>query len=410
MSDASKPRPARSWIRLLISVVACVLILGASVAVMVIINRTEPTARQIEATRKSAALVEAITVQRGAYSPRVVVLGTVEPANEIILSPQVRGQIVEVSPKFVPGGMVRKGDLLLRIDPADFDNAVLSSESELQQVEALLEIEQGRQSLAKKELALLGETIDDANRSLVLREPQINSILAQINGAKADLESAKLDLERTSVKAPFDAQILSRSVNVGSQIAPGDALAELVGIEEYWIMATAPVRSLYWLQFPELDGEGSSVTLRNSDTWPPGAERYAKLSGMIGTLDEQTRLARVLISVKDPLARTTDGPPLILETLVETDIEGRPIENVVRLSRDYVHDGDTVWVIKDDKLQIRKVGIVFRDAQFAYIQDGLDSGEQVVTTNLATVAEGVGLRKVNASAQQSENSSGEAVD
>ena len=95
--------------------------------------------------------------------------------------------------------MVRKGDLLLRIDPADFENALSIRESELQQAQASLEIEEGRQSLAKEELALLKETIDETNRALVLREPQFASIQAQVSAAEAAVERAKLDLERSRV-------------------------------------------------------------------------------------------------------------------------------------------------------------------------------------------------------------------
>ena len=375
-----------------------------------VINRTQPTAQQIEATRKSAALVETVTVERGTYAPRLVVLGSVEPAREIVLSPRVSGQVLEISPSFVPGGMVKKGDLLLRIDPADFDSVLAERKSELQQAEAALEIEQGRQTLAKKELELLADTIQETNRSLVLREPQIKSIRAQVDAASALVARAELDIKRTNITAPFDSQILSRSVNVGSQVALGDELAQLVGIEEYWVIATVPVRSLHWVQFTEADGQGSTVTLHSPNTWLPGAERHATVSRMIGALDEQTRLARVVMTVKDPLARNTDGPPLILDTLLEAHIQGRPIEDVVRLSRNHVHERDTVWVMKDGKLEIRETEIIFRDASNAYIRNGLEDGEEVVTTTLATVANGIGLRKVNDSGPPSDSSNTEAAD
>ena len=410
MNEVPKQSPRRSWLRTVGTAVACLGILAASAAAIVVINRTEPTAQQVNATRKSAALVETVTAERGTYSPRLVVLGTVEPAREVVLSPRVSGQVLELSPKFVPGGMVRAGDLLLRVDPADFQNALAESESELQQAQASLEIEQGRQTLAKKELALLEGTIDQTNRALVLRQPQIESVRAQVAAAEASVQRAQLDLARTNITAPFDAQILSRSVNVGSQVAPGDELAQLVGVDEYWIMASVPVRSVHWLQFPAADGRGSPVTLRNPDSWPPGAKRHASVTRMIGTLDQQTRLARVLITVDDPLARRTDGPPLILDTLIETHIEGRPIDKVVRLSRAYVREGDTVWVMNDGKLEIREAEIVFRDAEHAYIQEGVRDGEQVVTTTLATVAEGVGLRKAGDATEPVDRSNSEAAE
>lgn len=398
MSDAPKSQFVWKLLGILGTVVACAAILGAAVVTVIVINKTEPVAEKLEATRKSAALVETITVERGTYSPTIVVLGTVQAAQEIVLSPRISGQVVSLSPKFVPGGMVKAKDFLLRIDDADFENALFVRQSELQQAEASLEIERGRQSLAKKELALLEGTIDEANRALVLREPQVESIEAEVNAAKASVERAKLDLERTNIHAPFDAQILSRSVNVGSQVAPGDELAQLVGVDEYWIMASVPVRSLQWIQFPELDGRSSLVTLRNPDTWPKGVERYASVSRMIGSLDQQTRLARVLIVVADPLALKSDVPPLILDTLIETHIEGRPIENVVKLKRNYVHERDTVWVMKEGKLDIRETNVVFRDAEYAFIDSGLESGDEVVTTTLATVASGIGLKKIESPA------------
>lgn len=398
MNDASSSKVP--WLRILGSIVACVAIVAASVVAIVVINRTEPTAQQIDATRKSAALVETFMVQRGTYSPQLEVLGSVEPAREVVLGPRVEGQVMRISEKLEPGGRVRQGDLLVELDPADFANALSIRESELEQAEASLEIERGRQTLAKKELALLEGTIDEANRALVLREPQIASILAQVNAAQAAIERAQLNLERTKIDAPFDAQVLDVSVNVGSQVRPGDALARLVGVEKYWVIATVPQRNLQWVQLPDPDGlsGGAAVTLRDADSWGPGIQRYGRVTRLIGALDQQTRLARILITVDDPLGQRTGAPALILGALLKTTIEGRPIEDVVRLPREHVHQGDTVWVMKDEKLDVREAEVIFRDARFAYVRSGLETGEEVVTTTLATVADGIGLRKIDQAA------------
>ncbi len=387
---------SRKVLKTVLTVLVCLAIFATAAGALALIYTTEPEAERAGATRRSAALVETVTARRGSYRPRMAVLGRVEPAQDIILSPRVSGQIVEIDPGFVPGGLVEAGDLMLRIDPADFETALRIRQSELRQARADLTIEQGRQSVARQEFALLEQSIDPENRALVLREPQIESIRAQVASAEAAVRRAELDLERTRITAPFDAQILHRTVNVGSQVAPGDELARLVGTDEYWVMATVPQRDLPWIQFPIADEEGSRVRLANPGTWPVDRYRDGRVTRMIGTVDEQTRLARVLVTVPDPLARETDGPPLVLGTLLETQIEGRPIDDVVRLERDYLRENDTVWVMTDGELDIRETEIIFRDAEYAYIRDGLDDGEAVVTTTLATIAEGIPLRRAGA--------------
>ena len=411
------------WLRILVNFLVCLVILGGAVAAVIWINRTEPVAQKVNRTRKSAALVETVTAKLGTYSPRLVVLGTVRAAQQISLRPRVDGQVLEISNELVPGGMVKQGDLLLEIDPADFENALSIKESELAQANASMKIEEARQELAKRELKLLEGSIGEANRSLVMREPQIASMKAQVAAATAAVQRAELDLDRTKVYSPFDAQVLSRAVNVGSQVGPGDELGQLIGLDEFWIMAAVPVRSLRWVEFPRMDenhedqsssaskssndktlnplASGSKVILRNRDAWGANTTREARVSKLIGSLDQQTRLARVLITVGDPLALKMDAPPLILESLLETEIVGKPIENVIRLERRFIRDRDTVWVMKNEQLEIRETEIEFEDAEYAYIRSGLDDGDEVVTTTLATPAPGVGLRKINGDQNES---------
>ncbi len=421
-SSGQNANTKMNWFRVVVNLILCMGILAGAAYVIYVINSNEPTAEKLNSTRKSAALVETIKVLRGNHAPKIQVLGTVQAAQRIRLSPQISGQIIQLSDQFVPGGMVQKNDLLLKIDSADFETALSISQSELEQANASMEIEKARQRLAAKELTLLEGTITEANRGLVLREPQVASIKAQVSAAKASVQRAELNLHRTNVFAPFDAQVLSRAVNVGSQVGIGDELGQLVGVKEYWINAAVPVRHLRWIRFAEadsihrlsagngtaptiskkLDDSGSTVILRDTDAWGAGVERRAKVMRMIGTLDQQTRLARILISVSDPLGVENGEPPLIIASLVDTEIEGRTIDDVVKLERQYVRDNDTVWLFAGGKLEIRKTEVIFRDADFAYISDGLETGDEVVMTNLATVVDGIRLRKTTSeSAEES---------
>lgn len=374
----------------------CILILLAGGAVTYYIFSTEPTASKGGATKETAMLVEVVPVQRGTYRPTIVATGTVRPAQDIILSPRVSGEIIKRTSAFEPGGFVRKGQFLLQIDPADYKNTLALRKSDLSQALADLNIEKGRQVIAKRDYELVGDTLPKDNKALVLRQPQLEAVQARVEAAKASIRQAELALERTTIKAPFDAHILTRNANVGSQVAPGNNLGRLVGIDEYWIEATVPLVQLRWLTFPDArNPRGSEVIVRSRTAWPEGNHRKGRLHKFVGALDSQTRLARVLISVPDPMAyqrRNIDKPTLMIGAFMETSIQGKEIADVVRLNRDYIRENETVWIMEDGKLRIQEVEIVFRDAEFAYIAEGLEEGDQVVTTNLATVVDGTRLR------------------
>lgn len=381
-----------------------ILIVGG--AVTTIIFMTEPTATQAGATKETAMLVDVTAVQRGAFHPIIVATGTVQPSEDIILSPRVSGEVIHRSEAFTPGGFVKKGEVLLQIDPADYQNALALRKSDLQQAMSELDIEMGRQDVAQKGYQLVDENLPEMNTDLVLREPQLNAVKARVEAARAAVRQAALNLQRTKIKAPFDAHILSRNVNEGSQVAPGDNLGRLVGMDTYWVVVNVPIATLRWLSFADSgQKEGSKVRVRDRKAW--GAEEYRTgyLYRLIGALEDQTRLARVLVSVPDPLAYRNDSlPALMINGFVETSIQAEEISDVIRLNRDYVRDNETVWVMEEGKLQIRDVDIVFRDAQYAYITTGLSEHDRVVMTNLATVTEGVSLRLNEAEAEAGHDS------
>jgi len=377
---------------LLISII--ILLVGAGVTVLIF--KTEPEAQRAGATKKTAMLVDVTPVERGTYRPTIVTTGSVQAAEDIMLSPRVSGLIISRSPAFVPGGFVRKGQILLQIDPADFENTLQLRKSELEQANSDLKIEMGQQEVARQDYQLLGDTLPEEERALVLRQPQLEAVKARVKAAQANVRQAELALERTAIKAPFDAQVITRNANVGSQVSSAMQLGRLVGVEEYWVVATVPLAQLRRLNFPN-DGRsrGSKVRLRNRSAWPEGEYREGFLYRLIGALEDQTRLARVIVSVPDPLARSRssrNSPKLMIGAFMQTDIQAEPIENVVRLNRDYLRKNGTVWVMEEGKLRIRDVDIVFRDAQNAYISGGLEDGDRVVTTNLSTVVDGAALR------------------
>lgn len=334
--------------------------------------------------KETAILVDVQPVTSGDYPAQIEVMGQVVPFMEAVIRPQVSGEIVEVTKEFAAGGRFHKGELLLRIDPEDYELAVEKQQAILQQAQADFRMEMGRQSIAREELAILSQTTGEEieNPELALRRPQLEQAQAEVHKAQAELEIAELNLARTRIHAPFDALITQRHVNLGDKVSSQDALATLVNTETYWVDAAVPVNKLPWL----IRKPNAPVTLYSQDG---KAQWQGNVYKIIGTVNPQSRLAAITLAVPKPLDAST---PLILGDYVRADIEGQAMENVIRIPLHYVRDGARAWVAKDDILEIRQVTIVFEDRGYAYVSEGLQEGDWLVTSNIPVAVEGMKLR------------------
>jgi RND family efflux transporter MFP subunit len=392
-------RKALTWL-------ICVALIAVAFAVLYVINSTEPEAERESATLKRAMLVEVAEAEEGTFRPVIVETGTVAPAKDIQLAPQVGGRVVDIHPDFTPGGFIDAGEVILQIEPDDYENLVAQRESELVAAETDLALEMGRQQVAERDFELLGERLPEGKNNLVLREPQLAAAKTRVDAAKAALEQAKLDLKRTKLRSPFDAQILSRMANLGSQVSEGMPVAEIVGVEKYWVMATVSPSKLPFIQFPRGDAPGASVELYKRGTGGTQLQRTGRLYRLVGELEANTRLARVVIEVEDPLSLEPDSaelPPLLVGEFLEVHIKGEALQDVIRMPLDYLRKNNTAWIMsEDDKLEVRELEIVFKDSRYAYVTSGLAAGERIVTSSLSRVTEGVDLRTEEANANTAE--------
>jgi RND family efflux transporter MFP subunit len=386
-----------TWRRAIVTGVAGLGIVLATIVAVVVIQVTEPEAVREGAVRRTAMLVETAPVEHGTFRPTLRALGAVRPFEEIAVEARVTGHVTGVEDAFVPGQVVEKGDRLLRIDPADARNALAQRRSALQQAQAALTLERGRQAVAALERDQIAQqlegTITPDQEALILREPQLQSARAAVQAAEAAVRQAELDLTRTDVVAPFRALVLERSVHTGALIRPGTVLGRLVGVDRFWVELTLPTGRLRHLaDDPELP-----VVLRDPSGWGPDARREGTLQSVIGQLDETTRAARVLVSVADPLALDPDtsGPALLSGAWVEADLPGRVLSDVARVPRPWLrrHQGrDALWLMVDGALRVHPVDLLVEDAEHAYL-DGVPTDARVVTTDLATVSDGAPLRE-----------------
>ena len=398
MSD-NNPRPS-FWgkvIRILIPL----LMIVAGGAAWSYFKATAPVMRKAKPERK-VAVVDVQAARLSDTRAVVSAMGTVVAAREVTLKAQVAGVVRSVTDAYVPGGRIAKGAELLSIDPVDYEVAVQKAQSALANAKASLAIEQGNQTIAREELALMSvlSTEDVSETDLALRKPQLEQAQADVASAEADLRQAMLDLNRTVVRAPFNAMIVERNANVGTYAGVQDSLATLVGADEFWVEA---VVSLDQLALIDLDYPGGCpVVIRsqvNSGSWTGHVIQVA------GKLSESSRMATVIVSVKNPLG-TIEKPSvaqLMIDDYVNVEITGRKLANVIELPRAVMQDGKRVWVYDKGVLDIRKVTLVWKSNDAVYLDSGVKAGEQVVTSTLATPVQGMALKIAGAQAVPAAN-------
>jgi RND family efflux transporter MFP subunit len=372
---------------------AAIVLAGA--AVVAVLNMTAPTP-ETEEPEQQARLVTVETVARGEHTPRIEAFGEVHPEHEVALQPRVNGSVLETTEALEPGNLVERDELLLRLDPADFALAVEQRKAELEEARAQLRLEEGNQVVARQEYEMLDEPVSDEEKALMLRQPQMQQARARVSSAQSALAQARLNLERTRLRAPFAGVVLGREVSRGARVSRTTTVARLAATDAYRVELSVPVSQLPWINLPRRDGEASSVNLYQDGAWPTGARRRGRVLRVRGDLGETGRMARLLVRVPDPLARTDANkgkPALLLDAFVRASIRGRALANVIALDRAWLRSDNQVWVMNaDDELDIRDVDIALRSGGTVYVRGGVRDGERVVTSSIEVPAEDMPLR------------------
>jgi len=473
-------RRGRRVVGALVYTLLIVVVLAGGAAVAARLIQTGPKAER-RRPKQQAQLVEVEAVRPVRERVRVQAMGSVRAAGVVDLHPRVSGAIVELSKEFLPGGRLQAGEEIAKIDPDDYELAVeqqrtevarlaamveqrtsevaqreseiagsqsaieqresdiLQRESDIIEAEAALTMEQGQQAVAQREYELLGRTVSEEDRDLVLRQPQLRTAQATCSAARAAkraaeaakraaeaatksaealkrsaeaavqaaqaskaaaevaLRKAELDLRRTTIRAPFSATVAAKAVDEGSQVSPTTPLGRLVGTDEYWVEVSVPVDQLRWIRIPRTQrDEGSAVRIHNEAAWGKDAARTGSVIRLDSALEEEGRMARLLVSLRDPLALRTENhgkPVLLLGSYVRVEIDGEELDGVFPIDRDLMHDGDSVWVMTPEgKLDVRKVEVAFRGRDRVLVASGLKPGEHLVTTDLAAPVPGMPLR------------------
>ncbi len=378
--------PRRSWRQRLQALGLIVLLLLIALLISRHLLQTRPQARR-KAPKKIESLVRVIKVMPTTARALIEAPGRVIAARQIVLKARVSGRLIYLHPDFIPGGIIKKGEVLLKLDDSDYKLELRRKEDALALAEADLRIEEGSQKVALKEWELitgLSDDIDTSSRDLALRKPYLIKAKAKIASAATACDRARLDLERTVIRAPFNLVVRDENIDLGLQVTPASTLATLAATDVFWAEISLPLSKLSWFDRPE-----ARVRLRR--------RKQAPLSGRIVSLtpdlDKDGLMARLLVAIPDPLGLKKRHPPVLLGSFVTAEISGRKLDNVYRIPRPALReDGKVLLAGDDNRLVIKPVTVAYSGIKTVLISAGLNPGDRLIISSLPAPINGMPLK------------------
>ena len=435
MSGPPYPR----WKRLLI-----IPVVAAGIAAVVVAVNLKSGPRQ-KTLEESSTKVRVIDIPTVDLVPRALGYGYVEPDKVWEAVAEVKGRIVEMNPRLKKGALVSRGDMLLRIDPADYHLAVSQIEANISAVDAqIVELESRRRNnelslaiegkaldlslkdLERKQKLLAAKTVsestvDQEERNVLSRRLSVQNIRNTLNLIPAErqvlaaqralheaqLKSANHDLDRTTIIAPFDCRIAEVNIEETQYAAQGKVLVVADGIDMAEITAQIPLEKLAPLvphsDLSPFDAAHSApdvsrfvnlkaiVRLTSGEMVIEWDARFERLSD---TVDPKTRTVGVIVAVDAPYHQARPGtrPPLTKNMFVEVELRGNAQPGRIIVPRAAFH-GDRLYIAnKENRLEIRRPEVAFSQSNFAVLRNGVDPGERLVVTDLIPAIEGMLLR------------------
>lgn len=373
------------------------LIIGSIVVVIALVTYQKSKSVERKDDTNKAVLVDVIEADVVSLNFSVESQGTVRPRTETTLVSEVSGKVVSIASNFVAGGFFRKDEVLLQIDPSDYEAGLKRALAALASRKAKLADETARSEQAMKDWRNMGK--EGQPSDLGLRKPQMADAKANVSAAEADVQKARRDLERTRITVPYDGLIREKLVDIGQYVTLGTRLGVTFAIDTAEVRLPLSSNDLNYLDLP------SETEIKNAEkTFPPvtlsadvGGETrnwQARIIRTEGVVDEISRVIYAVAQVIDPygVLGQSHQQELKIGTFVNASIQGLPADNVVVLPRYVLRADNTVLVANsDNELEILPVTVLRAEPREVYLSKGIEGGARVIVTTLDAPVPGTRL-------------------
>ena len=361
--------------------IAGIFVMAAGGAIGLTKMKPPPESKEIAV---ATPLVEVLALENITASFAIASQGTVRPRTETVLSAEVSGSIVSISPKFIAGGIFAKGEELLRIDQTNYAAAV----------------EQARATVIQRQIEFDGAK---KLRSQGYRaESEYASAVAALAAASSDLVKAERNLERTHIRLPYAGMVRAKEADLGQYVNTGTRLGVTFATDYAEVRLPLTDRDLAFIDLPDAAAisstgsasgplvELSAVQKGQRSTW------QAQIVRTEGVVDEKNRVTYAVARIEDPYNLRSDSLiewSLPMGTFVAADIQGTTVENVVRVPRMALRGNDQLMFIDaDNNLQIRAVDVLRADAEYAYLNGATIDGDRITMTAIESPLNGMTVR------------------
>lgn len=365
------------------------LVVGLLLALLLATSEPE---RDITSSERSLRTVRAMTASAQSEYLQVLSQGSVQPRTQSQLIPEVSGRVEWMSPALVGGGSFSQGDVLLRIDGADYDSALQRALAASDRAQVEMEYSRDElnrlEKLRAKNLASQSQ-LDGASRAARIAE-------ANLSDSEAALAQARRDLQRTELIAPFDGLVRAENVDMGQFVSRGSSVATIYATD--YVEVRLPIAA------DQLGYLGLDISHRG--TLPEAGQPEVTLSAEFGTtrriwsgrlvrmeaeIDERSRMIYGVARID--LSTNGDSASLPVGLFVLAEIQGQRVEDVIRLPRSAMRDNNQILVIdSDNRLRFRRVSVLRLEHDDVLISKGLADGEQVCVSAIQTVVDGMHVK------------------
>lgn len=364
-----------------------VLVLGAAVLVVVVLNLTRPRLQPVVAAERVWA-VSAVSVKRETVQPELDLFGAVIAGRRSELRALVAGPISRVGLNFRDGGVVKQGELLLQVDPFDYETALADSRSKLKEAEVRMsvvdrDLKRARDLYAQKLVA--PQFLDNA-------ELAVDEQKAVVEQRQIAVQRATRDLQDTRLLAPYAGVVGNVNADLGKQLSPNDKVADITDVGRLEVRF-----SLSNAEYGRLLETGEPIVGRPVRVvWEVGEERLG-YEARIERVGAEITATTGGVDVYAVIAADAAATPLRPGAFVRVRVADRRYENVMRLPETALYGPDTVYVVNaEERIEPRQVAIRGYDADDMLVasagEPALQDGDRVLTSQLREIGAGVKVK------------------